>query len=113
MGQLCVMPCCRQGSEDGGLAASRARALAGLLPSQSVRPACCSSPVQGSEDGGLAANARTLAGLLERRPQGSTRFVELQVAEAARLGRRGGACREGAVAACAECGSSLPPLAGV
>ncbi|KAI7841246.1 hypothetical protein COHA_005083 [Chlorella ohadii] len=32
----------------------------------------------GSEDGGLAANARTLAGLLERRPQGSTRFVELQ-----------------------------------
>ncbi|PRW50810.1 alpha beta-hydrolase [Chlorella sorokiniana] len=34
--------------------------------------------VQGSDDGGLAENARTLAGLLQRRPQGSTRFVELQ-----------------------------------
>lgn len=50
--------------------------------------ACCghaaharprSPPLQGSEDGGLAQNARTLADLLQRRPQGSTRFVELHV----------------------------------
>lgn len=39
----------------------------------------CPGLRQGSEDGGLAENARALAGLLQQRPQGSTRFVELQV----------------------------------
>ena len=34
--------------------------------------------VQGSEDGGLTANTRALAGLLQQRPAGATRFVELQ-----------------------------------
>jgi pimeloyl-ACP methyl ester carboxylesterase len=35
--------------------------------------------LQGSNDGGLTENARALAGLLQARPQGSTRFVELEV----------------------------------
>ncbi|KAL4425122.1 hypothetical protein ABPG77_008227 [Micractinium sp. CCAP 211/92] len=34
--------------------------------------------VQGSEDGGLTKNARELARLLRSRPEGNTRFVELQ-----------------------------------
>ena len=65
-------------------AAAAAAWLPGLLCRLCGRASCnpalpAPNLLQGSEDGGLAENARALAGLLQQRPQGSTRFVELQV----------------------------------
>jgi hypothetical protein len=37
------------------------------------------TPLQGSNDGGLTKNARVLSKLLQHRPRGSTRFVEMWV----------------------------------